>query len=59
MSHLLLYLKSCVNYIHCKIFNTTVSCVFNHEVCFCYVLAQNERRKKREIVPTPGLFGLK
>lgn len=36
MSHLLLYLKSCVNYIHCKIFNSLVSCfslmvgVFHH-----------------------------
>lgn len=33
MSHLLLYLKSCVNYIHCKIFNMPVSSVFNASVC--------------------------
>ena len=32
MSHSLLYLKSCVNYIHCKIFNIPASCFF-HGTC--------------------------
>lgn len=45
MSHLLLYLKSCVNYIHCKIFNMPVSCLFVVHIVVAFGKKQHHDRE--------------
>lgn len=47
MSHLPLFLKSCVNYIHCKIFDMTVSCFFNGGFVFFSV---TKKKKKKHFI---------